>query len=71
MKQKRDKKVIVGICARDKKAKSKAMAEILGRLPKEVFEVLVLHVVTVIMTFFFLLLMLLRTHLTMAMAVNY
>lgn len=33
------RRIIVGVCARDKKARSKAMTEILSRLDKRTFEV--------------------------------
>lgn len=33
------RRIIVGVCARDKKAKSKAMTEILSRFDKKIFEV--------------------------------
>lgn len=35
------KKIILGICAMDKKAKSKPMREILKRLPEELFEIVI------------------------------
>jgi inositol hexakisphosphate/diphosphoinositol-pentakisphosphate kinase len=35
------KKIILGICAMDKKARSKPMREILKRLPEELFEVII------------------------------
>ena len=39
--KKRMKKIRLGICAMDKKAKSKPMREILSRLPEELFEVVI------------------------------
>jgi inositol hexakisphosphate/diphosphoinositol-pentakisphosphate kinase len=39
LKKPNKRKIRLGICAMDKKAKSKPMSEILDRLPKEMFEV--------------------------------
>lgn len=40
-KKKNLEKIRLGICAMDKKAKSKPMREILTRLPEEIFEIVI------------------------------
>lgn len=49
-KSKRIKKIRLGICAMDKKTKSKPMREILSRLPEELFEVIIFGDETILTT---------------------